>query len=272
MFLNQYEIDRRSIFVGNLPVDIDENAVKELFSGAGTVIKVQLIKKSTDYGTRAFAFIEFDRADTPETAVSRFHNHHFRGCQIRVERKVGRDQAPRRVRSLCLIQNRSADKASDKLTPTTPRAQPSVGSLAQRNATDGQSTPGLAQPASPAWNWMYPAQSPTQLAFNSQAFIGGSATSYGQQIGHPTAPVTPQSPESFSPYTPGYYSPIWPGIPFVQNPVVGAMPSFYPTYGNPTVAGLLNQEGSNETVNTSTRTHRETTENHDVARGDANDA
>lgn len=50
MFLNQYEIDRRSIFVGNLPVDIDENAVKELFSGAGTVIKVQLIKKSTDYG------------------------------------------------------------------------------------------------------------------------------------------------------------------------------------------------------------------------------
>ncbi|KAL8366895.1 hypothetical protein RB595_003214 [Gaeumannomyces hyphopodioides] len=259
-FLNQYDIDRRSIFVGNLPVHIEEDTVTELFSTVGKVNKVQLIKKTNNFGTRAFAFVEFDRADTPEAAVSQLHDYYFRGCQIRVERKVGREQTPRRVRSQYLSQSRSLDKVDDKFTPATPRAQPSVDRLDQLNASDGQSAPALAQPVSPAWNWMHPGHSPTQLAFNSQAFIGGPGASYGAQIGHPAAPVTPQSPESFNPYAAAYYSPIWPGIPFVQNPIAGAMPPFY-TYGAPTVAGFLDQENSNEGLDTPTRTHRATTGN-----------
>ncbi|KAL8302035.1 hypothetical protein RB593_000689 [Gaeumannomyces tritici] len=254
-FLNQYDIDRRSIFVGNLPVHIEEDAVMELCSIIGKVNKVQLIKKTNSFGTRAFAFVEFDRADTPEIAVSQL--------------------------------TRSLDKMGDNFAPATPRAQPSVDRLNQRNAPDGQPAPALAQPSpalaqsvspalghpvSPAWNWMHPGQSPTQLALNSQAFIGGPGTSYGTQIGHPTAPVTPQSPESFNPYAAAYYSPIWPSFPFVQNPIAGAMSSFYTTYGAPNVAGFLDQENSSGDLDTPTRTHRATTGNQDQTRGDTDAA
>jgi len=46
-FLNQYEVDRRSIFIGGLPAHATENELKDLFAEAGQVLDIQLVKKST---------------------------------------------------------------------------------------------------------------------------------------------------------------------------------------------------------------------------------
>lgn len=47
-FLNQYEVDRRSVFVGGLPHDINETELKEILEDVGDILSIQLIKKPTN--------------------------------------------------------------------------------------------------------------------------------------------------------------------------------------------------------------------------------
>jgi len=54
----------RTIYVGNLNLAIDEDALKQFFSSAGTVVATKLAGESDGKQTR-FAFVEFD---TPEQA------------------------------------------------------------------------------------------------------------------------------------------------------------------------------------------------------------
>ncbi|KAK4200273.1 hypothetical protein QBC40DRAFT_174275, partial [Triangularia verruculosa] len=49
-FLRQYHIDRKSIYVGDIPLDATENEMFELFSDIGEVIKVNLVQRHTQDG------------------------------------------------------------------------------------------------------------------------------------------------------------------------------------------------------------------------------
>lgn len=86
-FLRMYDIDRRSVFVGGVPVDTDEEEMIALFSEVGEVVNVDIVKRSTNsesppgrfaattltatVGAHAFAFVEFSRADLPDLAVKK---------------------------------------------------------------------------------------------------------------------------------------------------------------------------------------------------------
>lgn len=92
-WLKQYEIDRRSIFVGNLPVDEPEveEMLTKLASEVGEVLNVKVVCKDpqpglyfsllemTDEANRisgrpyqiAFGFVEFSRVDIADAAVNR---------------------------------------------------------------------------------------------------------------------------------------------------------------------------------------------------------
>jgi hypothetical protein len=94
-FLQKYDTDRRSIFVGGLPLEAQRQEVLELFSTVGEVINCNVIARSnfdgqfipfnlggrawatglttsTGYVSRVFAFVEFSRADAPDAAVKHF--------------------------------------------------------------------------------------------------------------------------------------------------------------------------------------------------------
>jgi polyadenylate-binding protein len=89
-FLRQYEVDRRSVFVGNLPEEVTENEVAALFEQVGEILSVQVVRKEKPHGKvnlcnkitcrkltriagiRAFGFVEFARPDMPEQAVQKF--------------------------------------------------------------------------------------------------------------------------------------------------------------------------------------------------------
>ncbi|XP_072018789.1 serine/arginine-rich splicing factor 1A-like [Amphiura filiformis] len=74
--------DRR-IYVGNLPDDVRERDVKDLFYKYGDILDVDL-KANRTYGS-PFAFIEFkDRLDA-EDAVYKRDGYSFDGCKLRVE-------------------------------------------------------------------------------------------------------------------------------------------------------------------------------------------
>lgn len=46
-YLDTYEIDKRSIFVGNLPADITEDELQEIFQPFGEVVQVTLHKNDS---------------------------------------------------------------------------------------------------------------------------------------------------------------------------------------------------------------------------------
>ena len=89
-FMEHYDRDRRSIFMGNLPPHADEALVHRLTSWCGEVTSIDLRKDPSIHGGRkkhnsshmalqltisapnVYAFVEFERPDTPNEAIRQF--------------------------------------------------------------------------------------------------------------------------------------------------------------------------------------------------------
>ncbi|KAF9872186.1 RNA recognition domain-containing protein [Colletotrichum karsti] len=90
-FLDNYDRDRRSIFIGDLPLSISEDDIRVLMEDVGSVVAVQI--KRLDYhrdGPRLIAFVEFTNVTIPEMAIERYHNNNIGGSIVRVERRTDR--------------------------------------------------------------------------------------------------------------------------------------------------------------------------------------
>ncbi len=62
------------LYVGNLPFNTTEEDLRTMFSQAGTVVSVSLIKDRDTGRSRGFAFVEFNTQAEAEKAVSLFNN------------------------------------------------------------------------------------------------------------------------------------------------------------------------------------------------------
>jgi polyadenylate-binding protein len=60
MWLQRYEVDRRSVFIGNLPLDEEglEEKIKEIMDEIGDVVTVQVIRKDGKNGETHPTMIE----------------------------------------------------------------------------------------------------------------------------------------------------------------------------------------------------------------------
>ncbi|KAJ4140403.1 hypothetical protein NW768_001764 [Fusarium equiseti] len=98
-FMEHYDRDRRSIFMGNLPPHADEALVHRLASLCGEVASIDLRKDPSIHGgtPNVYAFVEFNRPDAPDEAIRQFNGTHVEGSILRVERK--RTKPTRDVRS-----------------------------------------------------------------------------------------------------------------------------------------------------------------------------
>ncbi|KAK4125073.1 hypothetical protein N657DRAFT_679861 [Parathielavia appendiculata] len=216
-FLRRYDMDRRSVYVGGLPVETTRQEVLELFSAVGEVISCNVLAKANFHGhvTRVFAFVEFARADAPDEAVREFNNAFFRGGILKVERKVFRHVGtPRRVKSQAFSVKSSTTPKTPRTAAATRSPMASGGPSGRRQEMPGPS-PGpqhgynfasVGQPFAPAG---YPAPSPAAAApANGQPLLGASGL-----------PVTPSS--AFGPNAFSYAGGFWPGMSFTQDPVTG---------------------------------------------------
>ncbi|KAI1362437.1 hypothetical protein F5Y08DRAFT_355331 [Xylaria arbuscula] len=96
-YLARYEVDRRSIYVGNLPHNVEniEEVLRHAASKAGVVEKVQVIRKEPrNEGGRptVFAFVEYARPDEALVAVDHLRGTVLVNSRIRVEKKKCADQ------------------------------------------------------------------------------------------------------------------------------------------------------------------------------------
>jgi RNA recognition motif-containing protein len=69
----------RRLYVGNLPYSATEDQLSELFSRAGKVDSVRVMRDMATGRARGFAFVEMGTDEDAQKAISEFHEHQMEG-------------------------------------------------------------------------------------------------------------------------------------------------------------------------------------------------
>jgi RNA recognition motif-containing protein len=69
----------RRLYVGNLPYSTTEDQLTELFSRAGKVDNVRVMRDMATGRARGFAFVEMSSDDDAQKAISELHEHQMDG-------------------------------------------------------------------------------------------------------------------------------------------------------------------------------------------------
>jgi RNA recognition motif-containing protein len=85
-----YKKDKRTqmetkLYVGNLPFDATEEELKTLFSEAGEVKSVVLIKDKFSGQSKGFGFIEMENQEGMQNALKTFESYSFKDRPLKVD-------------------------------------------------------------------------------------------------------------------------------------------------------------------------------------------
>ncbi len=74
----------RKLYVGNLPYQAGESELQELFSQAGTVDSVRVMRDMATGRARGFAFVEMATDEEAQKAAAQFNGHSLGGRALAV--------------------------------------------------------------------------------------------------------------------------------------------------------------------------------------------
>ncbi len=74
----------RKLYVGNLPYDIGESDLQQLFAEAGTVDTVNVMRDMATGRARGFAFVEMGTDDEAQKAITKFNEYSLGGRNLTV--------------------------------------------------------------------------------------------------------------------------------------------------------------------------------------------
>ncbi|KAI8957713.1 hypothetical protein F5Y11DRAFT_352252 [Daldinia sp. FL1419] len=228
-WLQRYEIDRRSIYVGGLPVDdFDvEELLTQMAGEVGEVRKVQVIQKDARTGRQApiaFSFIEYARPDMADLAVKHLNGRVLRGCVLRVERKASREPqgAARQLQSRATLSSSTGSplrgerlgKRPSMASLTSNPVTPSHNTVAQTTASSSQ------VPQSPYGTMPYADQNCT-----TPSSYGAGSYQSNPSVANENFPATPQATPGLMTPMAGYYqsTPYSWMTPYLQDPQFAAM-------------------------------------------------
>ena len=83
----------RKLYVGNLPYEVGETELQELFARAGSVETVTVMRDQTTGRTRGFAFVEMSSDDDAQTAIRELNASQLGGRSLTVNE--ARPKTPR---------------------------------------------------------------------------------------------------------------------------------------------------------------------------------
>ena len=72
------------LYVGGLPYSTQEDALKELFSQAGSVVSAVIIMDKMSGRSKGFGFVEMATNDEAQKAISMFNDQEFEGRKLTV--------------------------------------------------------------------------------------------------------------------------------------------------------------------------------------------
>jgi cold-inducible RNA-binding protein len=74
----------RKLYVGNLPYEVGESDLQQLFAEAGTVETVTVMRDMATGRARGFAFVEMATDDEAQKAIRQFNEHSMGGRNLTV--------------------------------------------------------------------------------------------------------------------------------------------------------------------------------------------
>lgn len=74
----------RKLYVGNLPYDVGETDLQQLFAAAGTVEAVNVMRDMATGRARGFAFVEMGSDEEATKAISAYNNYSLGGRTLTV--------------------------------------------------------------------------------------------------------------------------------------------------------------------------------------------
>jgi RNA recognition motif-containing protein len=93
-FLDKDDMETK-LYVGNLPYSATEETVKELFSQAGEVTEVTLIKDRDSGRPKGFGFVEMKNQEAMEKAIKEFNGYQMEDRELKVNIAKPREERPR---------------------------------------------------------------------------------------------------------------------------------------------------------------------------------
>ncbi len=84
----------KKLYIGNLPFNTTEEELQKLFSQAGEVASVEVIKDRDTGSSKGFAFVEMGSQLEAEKAISTFNGTNLGDRQIKVNMAHPREERP----------------------------------------------------------------------------------------------------------------------------------------------------------------------------------
>ena len=75
----------KKVYVGNLPYELTEGHIEELFGGVGKVQDVKLAREPSTGASKGFAFVEFSTDEEAQQAISIYNNYEFSSRKLKVD-------------------------------------------------------------------------------------------------------------------------------------------------------------------------------------------
>ena len=83
----------KKLYVGNLPFEMTDSKLEEMFSGAGKVESASVVRDRATGQARGFAFVEME--DGADEAISSMNGAEFQGRTLTVNEARPREDRPR---------------------------------------------------------------------------------------------------------------------------------------------------------------------------------
>lgn len=88
-------MDKKKLYVGNLPWSLNNDSLKELFSQFGEVVDAMVITDRMSGRSRGFGFVTFANDADAEKAVAEMHEKDVDGRKLVVNVAKPREERPR---------------------------------------------------------------------------------------------------------------------------------------------------------------------------------
>lgn len=84
-----------NLFVGNLPYNMNDQRLAEVFAQAGTVVSAKVITDKYSGRSRGFGFVEMSNDEEGRKAIEMFHNQQIDGRPLVVNEARPKEDRPR---------------------------------------------------------------------------------------------------------------------------------------------------------------------------------
>jgi RNA recognition motif-containing protein len=87
-----------SIYIGNLPYEVTQDDLQEVFAEYGNVKRVYIPTDRDTGRVKGFGFVEMDSDNSEDSAIEALDGAEWLGRQLRVNKAKPRENEPRKVR------------------------------------------------------------------------------------------------------------------------------------------------------------------------------